>query len=69
MHKNKSDNSRISNIGGMPTNVLIKCQQEIEEILKKNNCFLSVEFVKNRVMEKDVLVYEIVIKEHEQHKT
>lgn len=39
-----------------------KCLEEITEILKKYNCSLTVDFVKDKVMSADVLVYKIVIR-------
>jgi len=38
------------------------CEEEIEAILKKHNCFFSVEFSKNSVLGEEVLQYRIMLK-------
>ena len=37
------------------------CLQEIETVLEKHRCNLSVEFVKQKAMDQEVLVYKIQI--------
>jgi len=46
------------------TNQAQQASKEIAEILKKHNCFMAVEFVKERFLNKEVLIYEITIKEN-----
>lgn len=44
---------------------MIEAQKEIEEILKKHNCHLEVDFIKEVVMGSTVLVYKIILVENE----
>lgn len=41
----------------------IKCAKEIDEVLKKHDCILVIEFTKSNVLGKEVLIYEPVIKD------
>lgn len=39
----------------------VECLKEIEAILGKYNCTLDVKFVKDKVLGKDVLAYDMIV--------